>query len=216
MKKTVLIALVVVFAACEQAEPEVAEVTFPAAVQEALGSIEFSRRPNATMADLRAGVEAATASMEEIAVQASDWRDAHAMAQEMISEAPVGVVRGAVEQAVAKLLLAGYLVPNQTEDGASDLALEYAELLVERRSPEAETVLKTVEAFGSTWEDADRRAVALGAAEAVESHVEGGSLCRDCDLPEEARRALAESGQSSDVVSLRRLRAAERLRELAG
>lgn len=211
-----LVAMSAILVACEQTGPDILEASHPASVERALASIEFSREPDASMADLRQSVEVAMASMEDIAGRADDWHEAHAIAQQKIADAPSGVIRASVEQAVAKLMLVGYLVPSAPSEEASALSLQYANLLVDQRSPEAESVLETVEAFGAGWTEADRRAVALGAAEAVEAYVREGAACRDCELPAEMRRAVTERGQTTDIVSLRRLEAAEQLRALAG
>lgn len=201
--------------ACEQAESDVTSPPYSAAVAQALEGIEFSRAPGLPMETLQRRVDVAVDAMYEVSARATTWQEAHALAQQQIRDAEPGVVRATVEQAMAKLMLVGYLAPHAQDPGTADLALSYAQSLVEQGSPEAEAVLETAEAFGPAWDAADLRAVARGAAEAVEAHVQGGSGCSSCDLPVEARRRLAETGQQTDVVSVRRLDAARQLRALA-
>lgn len=215
MNKITVVILLLLFSACGQAESQQAEAVFSRNIDDALGSIEFAREPGTPLPELRGALRSAMSAMYEVAGEAESWEEAHSMAQEKINSAGPGVERAGVSQAMAKLLLTGYLVPNQSAEGASDLALAYTHLLVEHQSPEAETVLEVVESFGEKWNQAELRAVALGAAEAAEAHVEGRASCGDCGLPKEARQAMIESGQSNDVVDLRRLAAAERLRETA-
>ncbi len=111
-------------------------------------------------------------------------------------------------------MLAVYLLPNEAEEGVAERALAYADLLVERESPEVETLLETVQTFADEWSPEDLRRVALGGAEVAEAYVAGLESCADCELPPAARQALIERGETTDVKNLRRLSAAERLRAL--
>lgn len=213
-----LAALSVTFAACEEADPTPTQTlsSRPAAVEEALSGIEFSRAPGYPMDVLQERVRVAVGAMHDVPNRASTWQDAHALAQEHIREATPGVVRATVEQSMAKLMLVGYLTPNHEEAGTAELALNYTRSLVEHGSPEAEAVLEAARAFESEWEPAALQAVTLGAAEAVEAHIEEGGGCRDCELPSEARRVLAGTGKTTDVLTSRRLAAARELRAMAG
>ena len=210
------LAFCVGLSACEQADPTPQTAAAPPELERALGSIEYSREPGYSMDLLQRRVTEAAQSMHDVAYHANTWEEADALTLREIEEAEPGVIRRTVEQAVSKVVLVGYLVPNHADARASDVALAYTRRLVTRKSPEAEAVLSAVETFGPTWEPGERRAVALGAAEAVEAHVREGTSCQDCALPAEARRALSERGQAPDVVSLRRLDAARQLRDLAG
>ncbi len=207
--------LLATLSSCEQADLE-SSSSYPAAVEEALDGIEFARAPGLSLDVLQHRVTAGMDAMYEVAGTAKTWQDAHVMAQEQIRSAEPEVVRSTVEQSMAKLMLVGYLVPNRGESDASELALDYAQSLVEEGSPEVEVVLETVNAFGSEWQPAERRAVSIGAAQAVEAHIQGGTVCPDCELPAEARRILVETGKTTDVMTLRRLDAARQLRALAG
>lgn len=202
--------------ACEEADPEPVVASYSLAVEKALDNIEFSRAPGYPLDVLQERVNVAVDAMYDVANHAETWEDAHALAQQHIRDADPGVMRATVEQSMAKLLLVGYLAPNHEDPEAAELALQYTRTLVQHGSPEAEAVLETATAFRSEWKPADLRAVAIGAADAVEAHVEGGTPCRDCELPTEARRVLVETGKTDDVISLRRLAAARELRALAG
>ena len=209
-------ALLLVFAACEQTDPTPQAVAVSPALDQALGNIEFSREPGYPMPVLEERVRVAVDAMYNVANHADTWEEAHDLALREIAQAEPGVIRRTVEQSVSKVLLVGYLVPNREDARTSALALDYTRRLVDRKSPEAEAMLTVVQTFGSSWDPAERRKVALGAADAVEAHVRGGTSCRDCDLPAEMRRSVVESGGTTDVVDLRRLDAARQLRALAG
>ena len=202
--------------ACEEATPEPVVASYSPAVEKALDSIEYSRAPGYSLDVLMERVAVASDAMHDVANHAQTWEDAHARAQRHIRDAEPGVMRATVEQSMAKLLLVGYLTPNHEDPKAAELALRYARSLVQHGSPEAEAVLETATAFRSEWDPADLRAEAIGAADAVEAHIQGGTACRDCEVPTEARRVLVETGKTADVVTLRRLAAASELRALAG
>ena len=215
MKKTIALFVVIALAGCEQADPEPQSSARPLEIERALSTIEFSRAPGFPMDVLQERVDVAVDAMYYVADGATSWETANELATKAIDDAEPGVIRASVEQAVSKLLLVGYLVPNHADSGTSDLALTYAQRLVENNSPEAEALVETVETFGPEWEPAARRAVAVGAADAVEAHVRGGTSCVDCDVSAEVLQAMTERGQTVDVVAARRLASAERLRELA-
>ena len=211
----VFVALFFSMSACGQGDSDVVEAAYPASVQQALGSIEFARVAGVPMGGKRHALREAMTAMYDIAGQAGTWQEADAMAQERIGAAEDDLVRMAVSQSTSKLMLTGFLIPNRGEPGAPESALRYARILVDEGSPEAPTVLDVVEAFGDVWRSTDTRAIALGAAEAAEAHVRLTAPCPECDAPEAARRALHESGQTADVVSLQRLDAAAKLRAVA-
>lgn len=215
MKRLAAFSLVVVLCACEQADPLPPTNVVPARLDQVAVRTDFALAPDETSEARLQGAKAAFLSVLEIGREAEDWREAHALAQEAIQRAEAGIHRSNVEQATAKLLLTGYLVPNQSAEGVSQLASNYADVLVRRESPEAETVLQTLEAFGDTWSPDRVRSLAIGAAEAAEAYETITSSCQDCAMPEEAQRDQARRGRDADVAMSRRLQAAAQLRKMA-
>ena len=215
MKPLYVMALACALTSCQQADDLGTPQLYPEAVQSAVGSLELSRTPGLPMDTLVERVNVADDAMLDVAHRAKTWQEADHIAQRHIESARPGVVREAVEQSVAKAVLVGYLVPARGEPGASEAALRYARLLVDRRSPEAEAVLAAVQTFGAEWPAQERRAIALGAADAAVAHVTAGTTCRDCEAPADVRQALADAGRAKDVVTARRIGAAAALREQA-
>ncbi|WP_420457467.1 hypothetical protein [Rubrivirga sp.] len=215
MKRLMLLCSLLALVACEQTNPQPVAEVLPAASDPVLSRVDFARAPGASQEDLTASVKAALTATVNIAKKADGWQDAHDRAQEAVAAAEPGVVRSNVEQAMAKLMLTGYLVPNRSEEGVPELALEYSRALVQHESPEAETILESVGAFRTEWGPIETRSVAVRAAEAAESYVAETARCTDCDMPEAARRDLSDEGRDEDVVSARRLEAAAQLRALA-
>lgn len=210
--KTILACGALFFAACEQAEPLPQSPAVPAAFEAAITGLTFARAPEASQEDKEGGILATVKAMETVFTKADGWRDAHVLAQAEIEASEQGIVRASVEQGLAKLLLTTYLIPNQEEEGASEVGLLYSRALVEHGSPETEVVLQAVEAFGSEWDRADVRTIAIGGAEAAEQYAARPAPCLDCALPDEVRNDFAGRGLSSEVANTRRLNAAERLR----
>lgn len=210
-----LAALALSLAACSPVDTAVEEAAFPVATDDALAGIEFARVPGADLTEMRGALRSAMSSMYEIAGAAESWEDAHRMAQRHIAQAETELERKAVSQTTAKLLLTGFLIPNDHEEGTSELALLYANTLVDRASPEAETVLSTLRAFGDGWSEAERRDVALGAADAAEAHVRASAACDGCEVPARMQGAVGDHVGAMDAVSVRRLEAARQLRALA-
>lgn len=216
MKKPLFasLSLLTFLAGCEAADPQlsVAERSNPIA---GLTSMEFARVPDAEPSQIMAASREALLATLRVASEAQDWQDAHRKAQDAITGAEPGLNQSAVDQALSRLVLSQYLVPNKDEEGVADLALTYAKRLVEQQSPEAEALLEATGTFSSVWSAAEVRVVALGAAEAAEAHAAGATACRDCQLPESLQESLSEAGRSQEVTQTRRRRAAEQLRALA-
>lgn len=216
MKRPLLLTLAFLLVACEQADPQPTPPALPAAIGQAVSRMDFARAPGESPNDLAKAAQASLAAMMRVGAESDTWQRAHSLAQEEIENAEPGIVRSNVEQAMSKLMLTGYLIPGASSDGTAEVALDYAERLVQRGSPEAQTVLDAVQTFEDKWGTDAVRAVALRAADAAESYVRASEPCEECEMPAEARRTLDEAGRSQDVVSLGRLDAAARLRALAG
>lgn len=185
----------------------------PAQFDELAGGIQFARDTDATNDERMHSMVLAARTTLEIAATADTWKDAHAATQHAIGASESDLDRATLEQAAAKMMLTGHLIPNADDPEAARLALDYAERLVERRSPEAEVVLAAVTAFGDDWPEAQTVAVATGAADALETYVEEGGSCEDCERTEAAQRSLQAAGQAPDVWTARQMSAAARLRE---
>lgn len=215
MRNVLLLSLVFVLGACEQADPQPQVTARPASLDQALSSMTFARSAGSTAQENLKVARAALGATVGVADQAADWREASALAEQAVEQAESGAVRSAIEQSTAKLLLVGYLIPSADQEGTASTALDYSRTLVERQSPEADVVLASVEAFGSQWNPAEMRAVALGAADAAEAYVANTRSCPDCEIPEAGRQDLSGRGQTMDVANARRLDAARQLRAIA-
>lgn len=177
--------------------------------------MDFARAPGESQADLIAASKATLTATITIGSNSDSWQEADAAARKEIQNAEPGILRSNLEQALSKLLLTGYLIPNAKSEGASEAALYYSNLLVKRGSPETETVLKAVQEFGDVWSDQELHAVAIGAATVAERYATMDGPCVDCKMPIEATEDLEASGNSDGIVHARRLAAASQLRQLA-
>lgn len=218
MRISLTLSLLLIFAACQQADPVPAERSLPAHVEATFTGVDFAPSPDVAAMPMKTREAALKASIEavvDITKEAGNWQEADAMAQAAIAGAESDLERSHIEQAVAKLLLVSYLAPNAEDDGTADRALAYADLLVEHENPEAEAILTAAQAFANEWPQDDLQRIASRSAESAETHVANAPSCDDCDLPAAAREHMIETGQTADIKNLRRLRAAESLRALA-
>ena len=156
---------------------------------------------------------AAAKTTFEIAGTAKSWQEAHEATQRAIQATNSDLQRSVLEQATAKMMLTGHLGYAPDDPEAVRLALVYTERLVEYQSPETEVVLAAVNTFGDDWPAARTRAVAIGAADALDAYIEGETECIDCERSPEAMRSLRNAGQESSVFTARQSSAAQRLRE---
>ncbi len=218
MRILLALTLLLFFAACEQLDPAPTERSLPAQVEATFTGVDFARAPEAAEMPLevrKAAIEAAIHATVDITSHAADWREADAMAKAAVEGAASEWERSHIEQATAKLMLVSYLAPNAGEAGTAERALAYANMLVEHESPEVEAVLATAQAFAKEWPQDDLRRIASRSAETAETYVANTPSCDGCDIPAAARERMIETGQTEDVKSLRRLRAAGQLRALA-
>lgn len=210
--------LLLFLAACEQVDPVPAESSLPAHVEATFTGVDFAPSPEVAampMETRKAAIRASIQAASDIVSRANDWREADQIAQAAIANAASDLERSHIEQATAKLMLVSYLAPNAGETGTAERALAYADVLVEHESPEAEAILAASQAFANEWPQDDLRRIAIRSAESAETHVANAPSCDDCDLPAAAGEHMIETGQTEDIKSLRRLRAAEQLRTLA-
>lgn len=218
MRILLALTLLLFFAACEQVDPAPAERSLPAHVEATFTGVDFAPSPEVAEMPIetrKAALKASIRAASDIMSRADDWREADQIAQAAIANAASDLERSHIEQATAKLMLVSYLAPNAGETGTAERALAYANVLVEHKSPEAEAVLTTAQAFANEWPQDDLRRIASRSAESAETHVANAPSCDDCELPTAAREHMIETGQTADIKNLRRLRAAESLRALA-
>ena len=175
--------------------------------------MQFARDTMSTSGEKSAIIQKLIPTVFDIAATAPTWQDAHEATQRALDGATSELERSALEQATSKMMLNLFLTRAPDDPEAARVALEYAERLVERKSPEAEVMLSAVETFGDAWPEARTRAVAIGAAEAAETYIAEGGSCADCERSPAAERSLRETGQDAATYEARQMRAAERLRE---
>lgn len=185
----------------------------PAQFGDITSGMQFARNTDATQEERMTAILATAETTFGIAATAETWQDAHAATQRALAAAESDVERSMLEQATAKMMLTGHLVRVPDDPEAARVALTYAERLVERQSPETEVVLAAVTTFGDAWPAAKTRAVAVGAADALDAYIEGGAECVDCERSERAKQSLRASGQETGAFTARQTSAALRLRE---